>query len=41
MEPNFMDVSRRAAAVEAGALQGRREAASPALKVWRDSALAP
>ena len=41
MGPNFMDVSRRAAAVEAGALQGRREATSPALKVWRDSALAP
>ncbi len=40
MGPNFMDVSRRAAAVEAGALQGRREAASPALKVWRDSVLA-
>ncbi len=36
-----MDASRRTAAVEAGALQGRSEAASSALKVWRDSAPAP
>jgi NTE family protein len=41
MGPNFMDASRRAAAVDAGAEQGRREAASPALKTWRDVALAP
>ena len=38
MGPNFMDASRRAAAVEAGVAQGRREAASAALKRWRDSA---
>ena len=38
MGPNFMDASRRAAAVEAGVAQGRREAASAALKRWRVSA---
>ncbi len=41
MGPNFMDVSRWAAAVAAGIEQERREAGAPALKVWRDSALAP
>ena len=41
MGRNFMQALRRGAAVEAGVLQGRSEAAAPAMKAWRDSGHAP